>query len=209
MASVSRVLRRTSGPEDSVEAEMAARAAAKAKEKAEKQKENISVEPEQPTIEWGKGGVHTAFAEEFEVKASSPLPPPRMSPNKDAAPKAATKASPKPPFQFEIESESRHIHQSKQASAATIAKALGQTGTPNPYPVRSTEPLEHSVELLGEALRIERKRATNAEEKNARLEAELEKLRKQMMDQTATFAKAMDSMVNNVTKAVDAMQNSA
>ena len=30
-----------------------------------------------------------------------------------------------------------------------------------------------------------------------------------MMDQTATFAKAMDSMVNNVTKAVDAMQNRA
>ena len=63
-------------------------------------------------------------------------------------------------------------------------------GTADPYPVGT--PIDQAVAFLGEALRHERQRTANAEERAERLAAELDAVRKQMAAQAETFAKAIE-----------------
>ena len=202
MAAVTRILRRDSAT-DPIDAEAAARSAAR-RAAAEKEKGHAMREEEEARpveIEWGKAGVHTAFDELFEVKTASPPAPPRRA-LADAPPTAPPKPSPKPAAVTKIRVSSggwspavapAAAGMGSTSPAATVAKALAEMNLA-PYPVAPS--LEQAVAHLAEALTEERKRTAAAEERAARLQAEMDKVREQLVVQSETFARAIEQYRN-------------
>lgn len=202
MAAVARLARRSSQDLDPIEAEAAARSARRAAEQAqekEKQKLAASDEPKAPEIKWGNKGVHALLDDDYQIETSPPPPARRADANGDKAKpgdkQTLTPSSASRPPNSQAYPVPAAAPASASAwaptgwSAATVStkdiiSAAAAAAPPSAAaPLAGGGSLDQAVMLLGEALRAERKRSEEAEERCRELESKLEEAHAAMVDE--------------------------